>query len=177
LASASPSATSRPPFVVSQFHGCNLAASWFMIVQTIGGHAYKLIHWGTGGETPSLLYNLSSDESESFNLLDATTGAGAASPPPPNTVAAIAKTLDANLRLVIPYARVAREVARYNHEQFSRWVNVTGPGWVDAIHAPGLRWDASWDADPAGALAALKQWMSSPPDEVPACRAALKWPP
>ena len=179
---------SRPPYVVSQFHGCNLAASWFMIVQTIGGHAYKLIHWGTGAETPSLLYNLSSDESESLNLLggggDGGGGGGggggdgvAAAPAPPPSVAAIARTLDANLRAVIPYARVAREVARYNHAQFARWVNVTGPGWVDAIHAKGLRWDASWDVDPAGALAALKQWMASPPDEVLPCRAGLKWPP
>ena len=33
-------------------------------------------------------------------------------------------------------------------------MNATGPSWVDAVHGKGLRWDASWDADPAGALKA-----------------------
>ena len=50
------STPARPPYVVSQFHGDNLAASWFMIVEQIGGATYKLIHWGTGQEGPSLLY-------------------------------------------------------------------------------------------------------------------------
>ena len=138
-----------------------------MIVQLIEGHAYKLIHWGTGSETPSLLYNLSRDESESTNLLRLHNH---------HTIAAIAKTLDENLKSVIPYESVARQVARYNHQQFGRWVNATGPSWVDAVHGKGLRWDASWDADPAGALKAVQQWMASPPDQVLPCRSALRWP-
>lgn len=71
--------TARPAFVVSQFHGCNIAMSWFLIVQSVeaaapcpptqhslvlltalvqGASTYKLIVWGTGAEVPSLLFDL-----------------------------------------------------------------------------------------------------------------------
>ena len=53
--------------------------------------------------------------------------------------AAIHRTLATSLHRVVPYAEVAAEVARYNHERFAHWVNATGPRWVDQIHAPG-RW-------------------------------------
>ena len=44
-----------------------------------------------------------------------------------------------------------------------------------AMHKKGIRWDASWEADPAGSVAAVKAWMAEPA-EVLACRGALKWP-
>ena len=103
--------TPRPPYVVSQFHGDNLAASWFMVVQSIGGAAYKLIIWGTGKETPSLLYNLTADDGERLNLLS--------SAPTPIAVTAIRNALESSLRSVVPYADVAVQVARYNHERFA----------------------------------------------------------
>lgn len=47
----------RVPFVVSQFHGDNIAMSWFLAVETGivppqggTGHTFKLIIWGTGAE-------------------------------------------------------------------------------------------------------------------------------
>jgi choline-sulfatase len=122
-------AATRPPFVVSQFHGDNLAASWFLVVQTIGGATYKLIVWGTGQEVPSMLYNLTADEGEQTNLL--------ASPTP--AVRSLHATLESSLRSVVSYPEVATQVARYNHARMAYWINSTGPGWVDAIHAPGLR--------------------------------------
>ena len=159
----------RPSFVVSQFHGCNLAASWFMVVQKlVDGTAYKLVHWGTGQEVPSLLYNLSADPSESASLLA----------PPRRTarVDAILATLEASLQSVIPYADVARRVARYNHASFTQWQNATGPGWVDAIGSPDLRWSESWSRDPQGSLDAVLAWQAAAPDQVLPCRASLRWP-
>ena len=41
----------RPSFVVSQFHGDDIAMSWFLIVKRFNASAtYKLIVWGTGAE-------------------------------------------------------------------------------------------------------------------------------
>ncbi len=40
---------------------------------------------------------------------------------------------------------------RYNKDSFVAWVNNT-KDWQAAMHAPGLRWDDSWDYDPDGAL-------------------------
>ena len=64
----------RPDFVVSQFHGDNIAMSWFLVVKegvavpaatatASAGAAtttttYKLIVWGTGNEVPSLLFDV-----------------------------------------------------------------------------------------------------------------------
>ena len=80
-----------------------------------------------------------------------------------------------------PWAREGSIIGLWAYEFIrlfgpGRWVNATGPSWVDAVHGKGLRWDASWDADPAGALKAVQQWMASPPDQVLPCRSALRWP-
>merc|ERR550537_1377376 len=53
-------ADERPDFVVSQFHGDNIAMSWFMIVR--GG--FKLVVWGTGKEHPHQLFDLVNDPAE-----------------------------------------------------------------------------------------------------------------
>ena len=51
----------RPDFVVSQFHGDNIAMSWYLVVKegvAVGvgvTSTFKLILWGTGKEVPSLL--------------------------------------------------------------------------------------------------------------------------
>merc|ERR1711881_460224 len=60
----------RPPFVVSQFHGDNIAMSWFLIVQRVDDTStYKLIVWGTGEQHVPLLFNLTEDPEENDNLL------------------------------------------------------------------------------------------------------------
>ena len=53
----------RPDFIVSQFHGDNVAMSWFVCVKngvtnprTGKQSTFKLIVWGTGAEVPSLLF-------------------------------------------------------------------------------------------------------------------------
>ena len=44
----------RPNFIVSQFHGDDIAMSWFIIVKQYNASAtMKLIVWGTGTEVSS----------------------------------------------------------------------------------------------------------------------------
>jgi hypothetical protein len=177
--------TTRPDFVVSQFHGDNIAMSWFLVTQTfVDGSAFKLIVWGTGAEVPSMLFNLTADPSEYTNLIDKP------------AYSTIQKQLDTNLRTVVDYPKVALNVAQYNkdstwhplaycripalisaslvHVGFMQWANAT-PDWPTQIHKKGIRWDGSWEVDTNASLAAVKKWMSEPA-KVVGCRAGLSWP-
>jgi len=43
---------SHTPFVTSQFHGCNIAMSWFLIVQNIQNHTCVVVEAVRGDELP-----------------------------------------------------------------------------------------------------------------------------
>ena len=75
---AAAAAVAHPDFVVSQFHGDNIAMSWFLIVKkTSGTETHKLIIWGTGAEVPSLLFELNADPNENTNLIATKAGLAA----------------------------------------------------------------------------------------------------
>ena len=139
-----PGGLKRGAFVVSQFHGDNIAMSWFMIVKKMDERrTYKLIVYGTGTEVPAQLFELNSDPDEMTNLASSA----------PSVVA----DLDASLRTIIDYPSVARDVARYNVDSFAAWVHAQGDAWRDAIHAPYLRWSPSFNDGPLNAsLAAIE---------------------
>merc|ERR1719502_1661297 len=54
----------RPDFVVSQFHGDNIAMSWFLVVHD----GFKLVVWGTGDIHKNQLFDLKADPDEMHNL-------------------------------------------------------------------------------------------------------------
>ena len=152
----------RPDYVTSQFHGDNIAMSWFLVRRG----DLKYVAWGDGtnaAAAPPMLFDLRADPDENTNL--------AADP----AFAAEVAALDAALRTEIDYPRVAREVALYNWEQMHGWINRTGANWTAAIRDPSLRWSASWEKDPDGAMAALEAWLAQPPAPV-ACRGDLVFP-
>ena len=88
--------------------------------------------------------------------------------------------LEADLRTVVDYPSVARDVADYGQKMFAWWAvngsHMGHPSWEQALNAPGLRWDASWDADAAASLAAVKAWRAGPPEVLP-CLADQVYPP
>ena len=165
----------RAPFVTSQFHGCNLAMSWFLIVQLVNRSAIKYIVWGTGAEAPPQLFNLTADPGEFEDLLDERR-------PPSEEARRVAKLLDSNLRATIDYPVVAQRVAHYNLDSFRAWANHTGPDWPTVMRgAPAgqkghLRWTPSWDDNPDGSLEAVHEWLARPARIMP-CRKELVWPP
>ncbi|KAJ1448410.1 alkaline-phosphatase-like protein [Pelagophyceae sp. CCMP2097] len=159
LAQAQPG---RPDFVVTQFHGDNLASSWFAVISVVKGAAYKLVVWGNGATHAPLLFALDADPNEDFDL------AGGAH-------AALAAQLDLRLRSVVDYAAVALDVATYNHGMFLQWANRTAD-WRRELASPSLRWAKAFNADADASLAAVDAWMAAPP-EVEKCRAGLRWPP
>jgi len=162
----------RPPFVVSQFHGDDIAMSWFLVVQEINGSAFKLVRWGTGGEVPSLLFNLTADPDEDRNLLHPRPGERAGS----EVAKAIERKLDSSLRSVVDYPAVALDVARYGQASFANWKQERGDGWKDAMRDPSLRWSHAWENAPLSPFKAIDEWLGAEPKVLP-CRSSLSWPP
>jgi arylsulfatase K len=163
--SATPPA--RPDFVVSQFHGCNIAMSWFLVVkplQCLGdqGCTMKLIKYGAGAQVPDQLFDLTNDPDETRNLLFNPDYKG------------MIPTLEASLRSVVDYRTVAQNVADYNKAGFRWWINNT-KDWSTAIHAAGLRWTSSWDYDAEGAKRAVQSWLNAPA-QILACRKGMVYP-
>lgn len=161
----------RPDFVVSQFHGDNVAMSWFLIVRRMpcipnnnAGHdieerrlsnartkmcTMKLVVYGTGREIEHQLFDVTHDPDEMRNLASN------------ETYLPMMTWLDHTLRSVVDYPRVALNVARYNEQSMKHWMEVTGdPEWRTAIHSKGLRWDDAFDYYVEGSFKALEEWVN-----------------
>ena len=176
-------AASHPDHVVSQFHGENLAMSWYMIRRA----EMKLIQWGTGVEHPPQLFNLTADPDEMTNL----------ALKKPNH--ALLLELDALLRKAIPYPAVSIEVAKYNIAMAKWWMN-DEPQWRAILAGTanstnhggpqtclshicakgGSDWGEVWQVGTeAGGkyMQAWHKWIESEPAVVP-CPASLTfdWP-
>ena len=161
LLSSTTQLSSRPDFVVSQFHGDNIAMSWFFIVQQFQDTFLKLIVWGTGNEVPSMLYDLIRDPNETYNLIDH------------EEYASIINEMRRNLNSVVDVETVAMSVAAYEHTMMKNWINST-TNWREEIHKKGLRWDVSWNASSENSFKALENWIQNP--TLQPCRHTLSWP-
>eukprot|EP01062_Namystynia_karyoxenos_P017708 TRINITY_DN16555_c1_g2_i1.p2 TRINITY_DN16555_c1_g2~~TRINITY_DN16555_c1_g2_i1.p2 ORF type:complete len:581 (+),score=214.42 TRINITY_DN16555_c1_g2_i1:80-1744(+) len=146
-------ASDHSDFVVSQFHGCNIAMSWFLATDG----RYKYVTFGTGAEVPAQLFDLIHDPRETQNLID--------------KLPDVAKSFDAKLRTVVDYPAVALDVAKYNQLSFKAWMNRT-KDWQTAV-ASG-RWHDPFTVNSTASLAAIADWLEEAP-QVKACRAGLHW--
>jgi len=153
-----PQVQDRPDFVVSQFHGDNVAMSWFLVVHD----GFKLIVWGTGEQHPHQLFNLTGDPNEETNLVD------------DSSHTERLQTLLAKLNSVVDFAGVAKNVAKYNHDSLTFWTNTTA-NWREEMGKAGLRWSESWNQDAAASVAAVEEFLAQPP-QVQACRSESVWP-
>jgi hypothetical protein len=78
--------------------------------------------------------------------------------------------MDANLRSVVKYPLVAKQVATYNKRSLRLWIHDT-TSWRDIIQDPKqVRWGDSWQVNSTGAFAALEEWLSRPDDVILPCR-------
>jgi len=153
-----PQIQDRPDFVVSQFHGDNIAMSWYLVVHD----GFKLIVWGTGEQHPHQLFDLTGDPDEETNLVDDAAHADRL------------QSLLAKLKSVVDFAAVSSNVAKYNHDSMKFWTKST-KNWQDEMGKAGLRWSTSWNQDAEGSVAAVEAWLAGPPS-VEACRSEHVWP-
>jgi len=147
----------KRPFAANQFHGCDIAMSWFSVVDE---NHYKYTVFGTGHEHRPQLFDLKADPDENTDL--------AGNPEHEPTM----KKLDELLRSIVDYEDVANEVARYTHASLEAWVNATN-NWKTIVQ--DLRWRASFEIDVNASLAAIETYLAAPP-RVYECRSEPVWP-
>lgn len=146
---------SRPDWVMAQFHGDDISASWFLLRQG----SYKYIAWGLGpgAEYPGYpgvtmtpqLFHLDTDPDELVDLW---------TPTHP-----VARDMEQTLRQAIDYPAVALDVAQYQLDMFHWWTSANAGTWEAQLSDPSaVRWATAWQANPQRALQAVKTWMNAP---------------
>jgi len=196
--------TTRPDFVVSQFHGDNIAMSWFLIVRPMPcsrikfGQAGDLI--GTENARHAIeqmrghFFTAATDKAEMCTMKLVIWGTGhevdsqlfdLTHDPDEMTnlihhasYRSTVSSLEQLLRSVVDYPTVAQDVADYNLASLKNWIEVVGdPQWRSAIHSNDLRWADSWDVDSTGAFQALEAYLNTTKAKILPCRGDLLWPP
>ncbi|XP_038621844.1 arylsulfatase K [Tachyglossus aculeatus] len=133
----------RPPWVLSEFHGCNVNASSYML----RAGKWKYIAY-TDGTSLSQLFDLSTDPDELANVATA--------------FPEVTRSLDQKLRSIVNYPRVSASVHRYNKEQFIIWKQSVGHNYSDII--ANLRWHQDWQKEPTKYESAIDRWLKTNPN-------------
>ncbi|XP_051875386.1 arylsulfatase K isoform X2 [Pristis pectinata] len=134
----------RPDWIFSEFHGCNVNASTYMIRTG----RWKYITYADGILVPSQLFDLIADPDELINVATKYTK--------------ITSTLDKKLRSILNYPEVSKSVHQYNKLQFTKWKESLGKNYTNVI--ANLRWHQSWQKDPVFYQNAIKNWLNSTTD-------------
>merc|ERR1712232_1024028 len=79
------------------------------------------------------------------------------------------------LESVVDYKSVAKNVAKYGHDSLAYFVKRHG-NWRQEMANKNLRWHESWSLNPAGAIAAIEDFLAKPPT-LSKCRSEKVWPP
>lgn len=134
-----PQAGPLPDWVLSEYHGCDVNASTYMLRRG----QWKYIAYADGSSAPPQLFDLSADQEELHNV--------AAKLP------SITASLDKLLRSIVNYPAVSKAVHQYNKQQFISWRNSLGSNYTDVI--ANLRWHTDWQKDPKNYENAINKWL------------------
>lgn len=134
----------HPPWILSEFHGCNVNASTYMLRT----NQWKYIAYSDGASVLPQLFDLSSDPDELTNI--------AAKFPE------VTSSLDQKLCSIINYPKVSASVHQYNKEQFIKWKQSIGQNYSNVI--ANLRWHQDWLKKPKKYENAIDQWLKSHSD-------------
>jgi hypothetical protein len=179
-------ASSHPDHVISQFHGENLAMSWYMVRQG----EMKYVAWGTGEQHEPQLFNLTADPDEWTNLAagyGVVHGRGVTEAQLLHREHRLIRKLDQLLLSSVDYPSVTKDVANYN-VKMARWWMQTEPKWQSvlaggqAVHpqassdALNADWGELWQERPDKYWSAWWDWLNrstaSAPD-IPTCPTTL----
>ncbi|XP_003786033.1 arylsulfatase K [Otolemur garnettii] len=131
----------HPPWILSEFHGCNVNASVYML----RSHQWKYIAYSDGTSVLPQLFDLSSDPDELTNIAV--------------KFPEITLSLDQKLRSIVNYPEVSASVHKYNKEQFIKWKQTVGQNYSNVI--ANLRWHQDWLKEPNKYESAINQWLKT----------------
>ncbi|XP_047411135.1 arylsulfatase K isoform X2 [Sciurus carolinensis] len=131
----------HPPWILSEFHGCNVNASTYMLRTK----QWKYIAYSDGASVLPQLFDLSLDPDELKNI--------AAEFPE------ITYSLDQKLRSIVNYPKISASVHQYNKEQFIMWKQSIGQNYSNII--ANLRWHQEWQKKPRKYESAIDQWLKT----------------
>jgi arylsulfatase K len=135
----------RPDYILSQYHGCNVNMSSYMI--RTGD--YKYVAYGNGpSQIQPHLFDLSTDPDELVDM--------------GGEQKDIVQKMDALLRSLIDYPSVSKQVDEYNRASFKEWRTSLGTKYNNTI--ANLRWWMDWQKNPEGNQAKIDQWLQSVPE-------------
>ncbi|NWR23064.1 ARSK Arylsulfatase, partial [Emberiza fucata] len=129
----------RPSWVLSEFHGCNVNSSVYMLRTG----KWKYITYSDGSSVLPQLFDLTADPDELTNLAIKF----------PGTV----HSLDKILRSIVNYPKVSSSVHEYNKQQFIIWKQSLGQNYSSVI--ANLRWHQDWLKDQKKYENAIDKWL------------------
>ncbi|XP_071304694.1 arylsulfatase K isoform X2 [Agelaius tricolor] len=129
----------RPSWVLSEFHGCNVNSSVYMLRTG----KWKYIAYSDGSSVLPQLFDLTADPDELTNLAIKF----------PVTV----HSLDKILRSIVNYPKVSSSVHEYNKQQFISWKQSLGQNYSSVI--ANLRWHQDWLKDQKKYENAIDKWL------------------
>ncbi|NWU94035.1 ARSK Arylsulfatase, partial [Upupa epops] len=129
----------RPSWVLSEFHGCNVNSSMYML----RSGRWKYIAYSDGHSVLPQLFDLSDDPDELTNVALKFPG--------------MVRALDKVLHSVVNYPEVTSAVHEYNKRQFISWKQSLGRNYSDVI--ANLRWHQDWLKEPKKYEMAIEKWL------------------
>ncbi|XP_065512566.1 arylsulfatase K isoform X3 [Caloenas nicobarica] len=130
----------RPSWVLSEFHGCNVNSSTYMLRTG----KWKYITYSDGRSVLPQLFDLSADPDELTNVAI--------------KFPVIVRSLDRKLRSIVNYPKVSSSVQEYNKRQFIGWKQSLGQNYSNVI--ANLRWHQDWLKEPKKYENAIDKWLS-----------------
>ncbi|XP_063996527.1 arylsulfatase K isoform X2 [Pogoniulus pusillus] len=135
-----PEVLRRPPWVLSEFHGCNVNSSSYML----RAGRWKYVAYADGRSVLPQLFDLSEDPDELTNVAMKLPG--------------VVRSLDRMLRSVVNYPKVSSAVQEYNKREFITWKQSLGQNYSNVI--ANLRWHHDWLQQPQKFESAIDKWLS-----------------
>ncbi|XP_032848979.2 arylsulfatase K isoform X1 [Tyto alba] len=130
----------RPSWVLSEFHGCNVNSSTYMLRTG----KWKYIAYSDGRSVLPQLFDLTADPDELTNVAI--------------KFPVIVHSLDKILYSVVNYPKVSSSVQEYNKRQFIIWKQSLGQNYSNVI--ANLRWHQDWLKEPKKYENAIDKWLS-----------------
>lgn len=130
----------RPDWILSEYHGCNVNASTYML----RSGRWKYIAYADGLSVPPQLFDLTRDKEELHNVV--------------LKFPDVRAHLDKLLHSIIDYPKVSATVHVYNKKAFGAWRQSVGRNYSQVI--ANLRWHVDWQKDAVSNERAIDEWLN-----------------